>query len=38
MNGAYSPAEVYTESDIQYIVQYAGAVRIFFCHGLIAYL
>ncbi|KAJ8587072.1 glycoside hydrolase family 20 protein [Rhizopogon salebrosus TDB-379] len=25
MNGAYSPAEVYTESDIQYIVQYAGA-------------
>ncbi|OAX39916.1 glycoside hydrolase family 20 protein [Rhizopogon vinicolor AM-OR11-026] len=25
MNGAYSATEVYTESDIQYIVQYAGA-------------
>ncbi|OJA11466.1 hypothetical protein AZE42_10272 [Rhizopogon vesiculosus] len=25
MNGAYSPQEVYTESDIQYIVQYAGS-------------
>ncbi|OJA10119.1 hypothetical protein AZE42_10643 [Rhizopogon vesiculosus] len=25
MNGAYSAAEVYTESDIQYFVQYAGA-------------
>ncbi|KAG1739453.1 glycoside hydrolase family 20 protein [Suillus paluster] len=25
INGAYSPAEVYTASDVQYIVQYAGA-------------
>ena len=34
MNGAYSATEVYTESDIQYIVQYAGAVRLFFYHPL----
>lgn len=27
-NGAYSPQEVYTESDVQYIVSYAAAVRV----------
>jgi len=27
-NGAYSLQEVYTESDVQYIVSYAAAVRI----------
>lgn len=26
-NGAYSPEETYSESDVQYIVQYAAAVR-----------
>jgi hexosaminidase len=35
INGAYSPEEVYTESDIQYIVQYAGAVRTYFYHNLL---
>lgn len=35
MNGAYSPQEVYTESDVQYIVQYAGAVRFSIYHGLL---
>lgn len=34
MNGAYSAAEVYTKSDMQYIVNYAGAVRLFFYQGL----
>jgi hypothetical protein len=29
MNGTYSAEEVYTDSNIQYIVQYAGAVRIY---------
>ncbi|KAG1836126.1 glycoside hydrolase family 20 protein [Suillus subalutaceus] len=28
INGAYSPQEVYTPSDVQYIVQYAAAVSI----------
>lgn len=28
-NGAYSLQEVYTESDVQYIVSYAAAVRVY---------
>ena len=28
-NGAYSSQETYSESDVQYIVQYAAAVRLF---------
>lgn len=31
MNGAYSAEEVYTESDIQYIIHYAGSVRVSHC-------
>jgi len=34
MNGAYSAEEVYTESDIQNVVQYAAAVRIPLYHYL----
>lgn len=35
INGAYSPQEVYTASDVQYIVQYAAAVRVSLYYGLL---